>query len=118
MSTHDDTHLPASTGTTQHGQGALPVEHAEHDDPIDRIWQAVALSIEMNCRYVPRAVVAAVVTDAALQRDLSRYWPGMELTLDAIENGRARGVGQMPADLLSGSDAQDVASYVAAVAGH
>jgi len=53
-------------------------------DPIDRIWQAVALSIEMNCRYVPRAVVAAVVTDAALQRDLSRYWPGMELTLDAI----------------------------------
>ena len=54
------------------------------DDPIDRVWQAVALSIEVNCRYVPRAVVAAVVTDAALQRDLSPYWPGMELTLDAI----------------------------------
>lgn len=54
------------------------------DDPIDRIWQAVSISIEMNCRYVPRAVVAAVVTDATLQRDLSPYWPGLELTLDAI----------------------------------
>jgi AcrR family transcriptional regulator len=53
-------------------------------DPIDRIWQAVALSIEINCRYVPKAVVAAVVTDATLQRDLSTYWPGLELTLDAI----------------------------------
>jgi AcrR family transcriptional regulator len=53
-------------------------------DPIDRIWQAVALSIEMNCRYVPRAIVAAVVTDATLQRQLSSHWPGLELTLDAI----------------------------------
>jgi mono/diheme cytochrome c family protein len=37
--------------------------------------------------------------------------------LDAIKNGRARGVGQMPANLLSGEDAEDVADYVAAVAG-
>jgi mono/diheme cytochrome c family protein len=37
--------------------------------------------------------------------------------LDAINNGRARGSGQMPAGLLTGEDAKDVASYVAAVAG-
>jgi mono/diheme cytochrome c family protein len=37
--------------------------------------------------------------------------------LDAIKNGRARGNGQMPAGLLVGRDAQDVADYVAAVAG-
>ena len=49
--------------------------------------------------------------------NLDQLRPPEELTLDAIENGRARGVGQMPADLLSGPDAQDVASYVAAVAG-
>lgn len=53
-------------------------------DPIDRIWQAVSVTIEINCRYVPKAVVAAVATDATLQRDLSGYWPGLELTLDAI----------------------------------
>jgi mono/diheme cytochrome c family protein len=43
--------------------------------------------------------------------------PPKALVLDAIKNGRARGVGQMPAGLLSGEDAQDVADYVAAVAG-
>jgi mono/diheme cytochrome c family protein len=37
--------------------------------------------------------------------------------LDAIKNGRARGNGQMPAGLLTGADATDVANYVATVAG-
>jgi len=37
--------------------------------------------------------------------------------LDAIKNGRARGNGQMPAGLLVGNDAKDVAAYVSAVAG-
>jgi mono/diheme cytochrome c family protein len=37
--------------------------------------------------------------------------------LDAIKNGRARGLGQMPAGLLYGADAKDVADYVATVAG-
>lgn len=40
------------------------------------------------------------------------------LILDAIKNGRANGRGQMPAGVIDGQDAQDVASYVAAVAGH
>ena len=53
-------------------------------DPIERIWQAVSLAIEMNCRYVPKAVIAAIVADAGLQRELSSSWPGTELTLDAI----------------------------------
>jgi cytochrome c551 len=38
--------------------------------------------------------------------------------LDAIKNGRARGQGQMPAGLVDGQDAQDVASFVSKVAGH
>ncbi|HMJ36119.1 MAG TPA: cytochrome c [Baekduia sp.] len=37
--------------------------------------------------------------------------------LDAIKNGRAKGNGQMPAGLLYGQEAKDVASYIAAVAG-
>jgi mono/diheme cytochrome c family protein len=37
--------------------------------------------------------------------------------LDAIKNGRAQGNGQMPAGLLYGDDAKDVAEYVATVAG-
>jgi mono/diheme cytochrome c family protein len=43
--------------------------------------------------------------------------PPKGLILDAIAKGRARGQGQMPAGLVDGEDAQDVAEYVAAVAG-
>jgi mono/diheme cytochrome c family protein len=43
--------------------------------------------------------------------------PPKGLILDAIKNGRARGQGQMPAGLVDGQDAQDVAAYVAGVAG-
>ena len=44
--------------------------------------------------------------------------PPKVLVLDAIANGRARGMGQMPALLYTGRDAEDVANFVAAVAGH
>ncbi|MCZ4494965.1 MAG: cytochrome [Baekduia sp.] len=37
--------------------------------------------------------------------------------LDAIKNGRSRGSGQMPAGLLVGTDASNVADYLSAVAG-
>ena len=40
------------------------------------------------------------------------------LVLNAIAEGRARGLGQMPAMLYQGKEAEDVASFVAAVAGH
>lgn len=43
--------------------------------------------------------------------------PAPELTVNAIELGRARGQGQMPAGLLAGEDAENVANYIAAVAG-
>ena len=40
------------------------------------------------------------------------------LILNAIQAGRARGRGQMPANLLQGTDAKNVAKFVVAVAGH
>jgi mono/diheme cytochrome c family protein len=40
------------------------------------------------------------------------------LVLSAILEGRARGLGQMPAELYQGKEAEDIASFVAAVAGH
>ena len=49
--------------------------------------------------------------------DLDNLRPNAELTLDAINKGRARGQGQMPSQLLSGPDARDVADYVATVSG-
>jgi mono/diheme cytochrome c family protein len=49
--------------------------------------------------------------------NLDNLQPPKALILDAIAKGRARGSGQMPAGLIAGQDAQDVADYVAAVAG-
>lgn len=37
--------------------------------------------------------------------------------LDAIANGRARGMGQMPAELVDGQDAERVADFIAVTAG-
>lgn len=40
------------------------------------------------------------------------------LVLSAISEGRARGNGNMPAKLYEGREAEDIAQFVAAVAGH
>jgi mono/diheme cytochrome c family protein len=48
---------------------------------------------------------------------LDELRPPKELTLDAIEKGRARGQGQMPALLYEGREAEQVAAFVARVAG-
>jgi mono/diheme cytochrome c family protein len=49
--------------------------------------------------------------------NLDQLHPPKGLVLDAIAKGRAQGRGQMPAGLVDGQDAQDVAAYVAAAAG-
>ena len=49
--------------------------------------------------------------------DLDVLAPTKGLTIDAIKNGRARGTGQMPAQLLEGEDAEHVAEYIEEVSG-
>src|ERR671917_2075348 len=49
--------------------------------------------------------------------DLDVLAPTEGLTINAIEEGRARGMGQMPAQLYDGEDAKHVAEYIAEVAG-
>ena len=49
--------------------------------------------------------------------DLDVLRPPKELVLDAIDKGRARGMGQMPAQVIEGKESQDVASFVAKTAG-
>jgi len=61
--------------------------------------------------------LAAANTVGQVGPNLDKLKPNRALVLDAINHGRARGKGRMPAQLLQGRDAQDVASFVAAVAG-
>ncbi|HZO36748.1 MAG TPA: cytochrome c [Solirubrobacteraceae bacterium] len=49
--------------------------------------------------------------------NLDQMRPPSALVTNAIAQGRARGQGQMPALLLTGQDARDVAAFVAAAAG-
>jgi len=49
--------------------------------------------------------------------NLDQLRPTQALVLDAIHNGRARGNGAMAANLYTGQDAHDVASFVAAAVG-
>jgi AcrR family transcriptional regulator len=61
------------------------VAQLEATDPLERIWEAVTISVDSNCRYVPKAVVAAVVADPALYEQLGSRWRGTDLILDAVD---------------------------------
>ena len=59
----------------------------------------------------------AANASASVGPDFDQLRPPKALILDAIKHGRARGNGQMPALIYEGQDAQDVANFVAKVAG-
>lgn len=61
--------------------------------------------------------LAAAAGSATVGPNLDVLRPTKGLTLDAIENGRARGNGAMAADLVEGRDAEAVASFVAKAVG-
>ncbi len=56
--------------------------------------------------------------DVRVGDDISTAAGRKALVLNAIQEGRARGLGQMPAMLYQGKEAEEVANFVAAVAGH
>jgi mono/diheme cytochrome c family protein len=58
----------------------------------------------------------AAGTEATVGPDLDALQPSAEQVLAAIANG-GTGTGAMPAELLTGTDADEVAAYVEAVAG-
>ena len=56
--------------------------------------------------------------DVRVGDDIATVAGRKALVLSAISEGRARGLGQMPAQLYQGREAEEVAEFVAAVAGH
>jgi len=61
--------------------------------------------------------LAAARTQGKVGPNLDQLKPPAALVLNGIETGRMRGNGTMPAGIVSGKDAQDVAAFVGAVAG-
>ena len=68
-----------------------------------------------NCSTCHTLAASRAVGKTGPNLDVMR--PPEALTYNAILVGRARGNGNMPAGLLSGQQAKDVASYIDAVAG-
>jgi mono/diheme cytochrome c family protein len=56
--------------------------------------------------------------DVRLGSEISTEAGRRALVLNAIAEGRARGLGQMPAQLYQGRDAEAIADFLAATAGH
>ncbi len=56
--------------------------------------------------------------DVRVGEDIATAAGRKALVLNAIVEGRARGLGQMPALLYQGKEAEEVAAFVAEVAGH
>jgi mono/diheme cytochrome c family protein len=61
--------------------------------------------------------LAAAHADGKVGPNLDQLKPPQALVLDAVENGRQRGNGTMPASIVQGKDAAAVAAFVAQVAG-
>jgi mono/diheme cytochrome c family protein len=70
-----------------------------------------------NARCATCHTLADAAAVGRVGPDLDVLAPTEGLTLNAIKQGRARGQGQMPAQLLDGDDAKAVAKYIAEVAG-
>lgn len=98
--------LVTNSGADEHARGGV--------DLTSRQVQGRELFAE-NCSTCHTLAASNAVGQVGPSLDQLR--PNEELVLNAIEQGRARGMGQMPAELITGQDARNVASYVAAVAG-
>jgi mono/diheme cytochrome c family protein len=61
--------------------------------------------------------LAASNAVAQVGPDLDALAPNKPFVLNAIKNGKSGGNGQMPAGIFSGTDADDVAAYVAKASG-
>ena len=62
-------------------------------------------------------MLAAARADGKVGPNLDSLMPPKALVEDAVERGRQRGSGTMPAGIVQGSDVAAVSAFVAAVAG-
>ena len=104
-------------------------DREEHDDEAGAPRQQAPGGVDLTAAEVKGRSVFALKCSTchtlSASNAVGRVGPNLDnlrppkgLVLDAIKNGRARGQGQMPAGLVDGEDAQNVAAYIAATAGH
>jgi mono/diheme cytochrome c family protein len=96
---------------------AIGTDTAKKAGPVELTAEEEAGRAVFNQNCVQCHTLGASKSEQTVGPNLDVLRPPKELTLDAIAKGRARGQGQMPAQLVTGEEAEAVASYVAKVAG-
>jgi mono/diheme cytochrome c family protein len=104
--------VPAAVIAAVAGQDSIPEANVTSLTEAEKNGRELFGRRCANCH-----TLAAANAIASVGPNLDEIRPNREFVLDAIENGRARGNGQMAADLYTGEDAEDVAAFVAKAVG-
>ena len=107
----------AANGSKKAGEAVGGV-HLNQEEQAGRDLFAHACAVCHTLSAVKSVARTGPNLDVRIGDDISTAAGRKALVLNAIEEGRARGLGQMPALLYQGKEAQEVANFVAAVAGH
>jgi AcrR family transcriptional regulator len=92
------------TALVQHSLDSIHVAHSDirATDPIEQIWEVVTITVDTTVRSLPKAVLAAVLSDEELYGRLERRWRGRELTINAIRAATRAGAlrDDVPAEVV------------------
>jgi mono/diheme cytochrome c family protein len=104
--------VPAAVIATDKSRDSIPEANVKKLTPLQQRGRELFGERCKNCHSL-----AAAKATAKVGPNLDDLRPPKALVLDAIKNGRARGNGNMAADLVLGEDAEAVAQFVAVAVG-
>jgi mono/diheme cytochrome c family protein len=104
--------VPAAVIATQKSRNSIPEANVKELTDLQERGREL---FDLRCKNC-HALAAAKAT-ARVGPNLDELQPPKALVLDAIENGRAAGNGNMAARLVEGEDAEAVAQFVAVAVG-
>jgi mono/diheme cytochrome c family protein len=104
--------IPAAVIATVNSRNDIPEANVKNLTKAEEHGRELFGERCRNCH-----TLAAANAVAQVGPNLDNLRPPKNLVLNAIEQGRARGNGNMAADLVEGQDAEDVAAFVAKAVG-
>jgi mono/diheme cytochrome c family protein len=104
--------IPAAVIATVNSRNDVPSANVSNLTAAEKHGRELFGERCRNCHTLKAAHAVAQVGP-----NLDNLRPPKSLVLDAIKNGRARGNGNMAAQLVEGKDAEDVADFVAKAVG-
>jgi mono/diheme cytochrome c family protein len=104
--------VPAVVIATEKNRDSIPEANVKELTDLQETGRELFDQRCKNCH-----ALAAAKATARVGPNLDELRPPKALVLDAIENGRANGNGNMAAELVEGEDAEAVAQFVAVAVG-